>query len=200
MERIKKHKRKICFIAILLLCFFYLGSKITYTSYESNIDGNVKSDVAKFKLLINGQDATSFENVLINDIKWDSTNTREGKLSPGSCGYFELELNPIESDVALLYKFSFIDHKIDSSKIIEFNSIKSSNSTIIKTAINEYSGIITLNDINNGVKPIIRIDFCNPEEGEQEPIVEDNLNLDDFFTIDFSTYQYLGEELVEYKE
>lgn len=200
MEKMSKRKYKICFILILIGCFLYLSNKITYTSYESKIGGSVKNDVARFKLLINGKDAASFDNVLIEDVVWDSTNTREGKLSPGSCGFFELNLDPSESDVALLYKFSFVDHKVDEGKIIEFNKIESNNSKIVRTDNTEYSGIITLDDIKNGNKPKIRVDFCYPDIGEQEPFTEDNNNLDDFFTIDFSTYQYLGEELVEYKE
>lgn len=194
----KNKKFIIIFIIVFISCFLYLGAKSTYTAYKQEITGEVSNKIANFKLLINGQDARN-SKILINDVITNSTHTRAGKLAPGTCGYFNINLDPSQSEVALLYKFEFIDRNVNKDKLIEFQQIKSDNSNIVKTGPQEYSGIITLADIKSSLKPLIRIDFCYPDEGEQEPISEDNLNLDDFFEIDFYTYQYLGEELIEYK-
>lgn len=199
MKKMEHKKFVYLFFAVLVVCFLYLGGKATYTSYESDITGNVTEKVAQFKLLVNGKDVQN-EKIVIDEIKWDSERTREGKISPGSCGFFEVNLDPSQSDVAILYEFSFVDKSVDSSKLIMFNSITTSGADIIKTGPTEYSGIITLDNIKASQKPKIKVDFCYPEDGEDVPFVEDDGNLDDFFEIDFHAYQYLGEELVEYVE
>lgn len=199
IERVGHRKFNILFFVVLVVCFLYLGSKVTYTSYESDITGRVTEKVAQFKLLVNGKDVQN-EKIVIDNIKWNSEHTREGKISPGSCGFFEVNLDPSQSDVAILYKFSFVDKAVDNSKLIIFDNITTSGADIIKTGKTEYSGIITLDHIKAGQKPKIKVDFCYPDDVEDVPFVEDNGNLDDFFEIDFQAYQYLGEELVEYVE
>jgi len=201
MKKMEKKRKKFIyfFFAVLVVCFLYLGGKVTYTAYESDVTGDVTEKVAQFKLLVNGKDV-QHEKIVIDDIKWDSEHTRKGKISPGSCGFFEVDLNPSQSDVAILYKFSFVDKAVDNSKLILFKSITTSGAEIIRTGKTEYSGIITLDNIKNGQRPKIKVDFCYPDDGEDVPFVEDDGNLDDFFEIDFHAYQYLGEELVEYVE
>ena len=200
----KKHKKYlIIFIVLVVCCFLYLGAKATYTSYESVVDGNAKTDIAKIKLKVNGidvvsnNDGTLNNNVILNNITWDSTHTREGKLSPGSHGTIDLELDATGSEVAILYEFRFIDKLIDEDKLLTFSNITSSNN-ITRTAVDTYTGVLTLDDINNGVKPIVSVDFFFDYLDDIEGITEDNQVLDDLFEIHLHVLQYRGETITEY--
>ena len=154
------------------------------------------------KLSINGVDLGSDEiidnRILIENVTWTSSHTRQGKISPGSTGQFDFELDPTESDVAILYEFQLVDKTVDSTKLLTFNSV-TSNRSIVRTAIDTYSGIITLSDIQNGLKTNVTIGFVYTDTEDVEGYTGDG-DLEDFFEIHFRALQYKGETLVPYTE
>ena len=137
------NKKKFTFyfaIVLVVGCFLYLGAKATYTSYESSISGDVETTVAGISLKINGQNVMNGHSalnnqILLDDITWTSTHTRSGKISPGSHGTIELELDPEGSDVAIKYDFRYVDKSRDPTKLITFTDITSDDNGIIKTDI-----------------------------------------------------------------
>ena len=191
-------------LVILLMCFLYLGAKGTYTSFESLIFGRATTKTAAIHLTINGYDVTDPTSVLDNRIildntTWVSTHTREEKISPGSSGTIDLELDPSGSEVAILYEFQFIDKVIDDDKLLNFGTITCDHS-LVRTAIDTYSGIITLSDINNHDTISLDVPFYFDYLNDIEGITEDNQVLDDLFEIHFHALQYQGETLVPYVE
>ena len=48
MKIVKKHKM-IALVIVILICLLYLKGNSTYTSYESEVTGNVESDIADWK-------------------------------------------------------------------------------------------------------------------------------------------------------
>ena len=194
-------KRKLFLVIVLILCSFvlYYGSKYTYTSYESSVDAEVNSKVAGINVSINGQNIVKekLDSVKLDNITLTSTHTREGKISPGSTGTFAITLDPTGSEVAFRYDFELIDKSTDNSKLLTFDGFTSDNGNLIKTASNTYTGIITLDDINNN--KVINITGSFTFNNDDIPaITEDNGNLDDFFEIKFHAIQYNGEEITPY--
>ena len=197
-------KYTIIFIVLLVICFLYLGASSTYTAYESLVDGNVKTPTAKFKLYINGisvtGDGTLSDQIIVDNVTWTSTHTRDEKISPGSYGTVYLELDPTQSDVAVMYSFQFIDKRIDDDKVLTFNNI-TADSGIVRTAKDTYSGIVTLDDINDGKKINISADFIF--DYLNDIVITDDYeapSFEDLFEIHFHAVQYRGEELVPYTE
>lgn len=200
----KKINYKKIYIIVFLVCILYLFGKITYSFYESRVNDRVEADVADFTILINGTDVSETDGVLdsgviLDNISWATDHTREDMISPGSSGVIELEMDPTQSEVAILYEFQLIDKNIDSTKLVEFESV-SSDSDVIKTAADTYSGIITLADINNQVKPVINIAFNFDYEDDIEIDDDESQTLDNLFEIHFHAVQYRGEQLVPYSE
>ena len=200
----KKINYKKIYIIVFLVCILYLFGKITYSFYESRVNDRVEADVADFTILINGTDVSETDGVLdsgviLDNISWATDHTREDMISPGSSGVIELEMDPTQSEVAILYEFQLIDKNIDSTKLVEFESV-SSDSDLIKTAADTYSGIITLADINNQVKPVINIAFNFDYEDDIEIDDDESQTLDNLFEIHFHAVQYRGEQLVPYSE
>ena len=203
MKKSKFLSFKNVYIIILLLCLAYIGTKFTFSLYESNLDTDVSGNISDIKLKINNVNIVNntgdISEVVVTDITWTSTShTRVGKISPGATGTFNLRLDPYGSQVAILYRFTFIDKTIDSNKILTFTDIRASNGNVIRTGVNEYSGIISLADINNSQTITLNIDFEYTDEEDMEPFTEDSENLDDFFTINFEALQYNGETLIPY--
>ena len=202
ISEIKNKKNVLIAIIVFIICLLYLGAKVTYTSFESLIEGRAPVSTAGIHLKVNGYDVAQSDsvldnNVILDNITWTSTHTREGKLSPGSSGTIELELDPTGTDVAVLYEFQFIDKLIDEDKLINFGNI-TCDRTLVKTAEDTYSGIFTLADIQNGVKIHLNVDFYFDYLTDIEGITEDNQVLDDLFEIHFHALQYQGETLVPY--
>ena len=187
-------KFTIVFIVLLIVCFLYLGASTTYTAYESLVEGNSKVPTAKFKLYINGisvtGDGTLSDQIIINNVTWTSTHTRDGKISPGSYGTVYLELDSTQSDVAVMYSFQFIDKRIDDDKVLTFNNI-TADSGIVRTARDTYSGIVTMDDIEDGEKVNISADFIF--DYLNDIVITDDYespSFEDLFEIHFHAVQY----------
>jgi len=201
MKNIFSRKTFLILMALCAVAFLYFGAKGTYTAYESIVHGTAHTDVSQIHLLINGKELGTDEviddQIILDTITWTSTHTREGKISPGSTGYFTFELDPTGSEVAILYEIEFVDKVMDDDKIITFTNI-SSDHTLTRTAASTYSGIITLNDINNSDKTLITVSF---EFDGDEDIVGDaipNQVYEDLFEVNFHAVQYQGETLTAY--
>lgn len=202
--KVIKNKNIILSIVILfcLACLYY-GAKQTYTSYESSVDTNVSNNISQIHLRINGEEIgenTILDNrVILDNVTWISTHTREGKISPGSVGSFQFELDPTGSEVAILYELQFVDKVVDDDKILNFGNIVC-DGTLVRTGVDTYSGIITLNQINNLQKVHINVGFTFDGNHDIEGFREDNQAYEEFFEINVKVYQYLGETLVPYTE
>lgn len=200
-----KNKKIFIIIFLVVCCALYLGAKATYTSYESGIEGNAATNIAGIHLKINGvdvvanNDGTLDNRVILDNTTWVSTHTREEKISPGSTGRIYLEIDATGSDVAILFEFRFVDKKIDDDKLLTFGPI-SSPDNLIRTSVDTYAGILTLDDINNNKKFNLTADFFFDHLNDIEGITEDNQVLDDFFEVHFNAVQYRGEQIIEYVE
>lgn len=196
----KKNKMLLLFLCIIL-CVVYLKSRVTYTAYRSQVDGNFALPISKWNIKVDKKslNTQTEREITIDDVKWDSTHTREGKVALGSRGDINIEIDPTDTGVAIIYKFTIIDRKQDPEKILTLNSVSSSENSIVRTGPYEYTGLITLDDIKNKKKPVIKLEVEWKDEGDYFFDPEDTNN-DNFIHIDFQASQYRGEEITEYRE
>ncbi len=189
-------------VLVMISCFLFLGARATYTSYESSVDTRVSSDVSGLRLKVNGVDVVGrnllADSIVLENITWNSTHTRDGKISPGSEGTIDLELDPSNSEVAILYEFEFSDHSMNEDYLLNFGEIDVDG--LVQTGEHQYSGIFTIDDIHNSRKKIIHIPFYFDSSVDMEGITMDLKKYDDLFGIDLHVLQYRGEELVPYTE
>lgn len=195
----KKYNKKIGIFLLVVFCFavLYFCSVHTYMSYESSVDGTLSSDVAGIHIAIDGKDILSDDlknGVTLDNVFWDVSHTRNGKVAPGAVGNVTFTLDPKGSEVAFMYTFTINDKQSGVDKLLKFNSFSSDNGNLTKTGDNEYTGLITLDDINNGKVVNITMGFEFSDE-EVEGTDIDNSSLDDYFSIDFKAVQYRGEKI-----
>lgn len=207
MKNTEKREKYYIFIILILIigCFLYLGSKSTYTLFESEIEGEASVKTAGIHISINGVDILENqssgvidERIILDNTTWVSTHTREEKLSPGSTGTISLEVDPAGSEVAIVYEFRFVDKVIDEEKLLNFSNIVSDDNTFIRTGVDTYSGIITMADIANGKKVHVNVGFYFDYLTDIPGITEDNQTFDDLFEIHFHALQYQGGTLTPY--
>lgn len=190
-------------ILILLICFvfLYFGAKGTYTAYETNTQSRAEANISDIHLTINGEEVGTDEvlddSIILDNISWTNTHTRNLKISPGSTGSFTFDLDPSGSEVAILYELQFVDKIIDGDKILTFSNITCDH-TLVQTDEDVYSGIITMADINNEDVIHVTVNFYFDSTTDIEGYSTDNQIYEEFFEIHFHAIQYRGETLVPY--
>ena len=105
MNRQSKTKRGIL-VAVMLVCLIALIGG-TYARYTSSGTVNATATLAAWHVELNGTDistASTTKNVTLTFD--DNNNVATGKLAPGRTAYFQIELDPTGSEVAIDYTFN----------------------------------------------------------------------------------------------
>ena len=198
--------KKIFFIFGLVATFLLLFKFSTsFALLESKAVHVVSSDVATWSIIINNTDiSNSSTSFVIDQINWDSSdNVKEGKVAPGIGGYFDIIIDPSNTDVSIMYNLIFDFSSLENTDI-EVESISEiSNNEIIRTDQNTYTGIINLSDINNGITNDIRVNLKwnnNEENNEYDYELGKNANTVLEIPVSVEVFQYTGEDIIEYTE
>lgn len=189
-------KTKLIYILSLLtvLIAFYL-IKDTYALFESEKILVVHPDIAKWNIYINGNNINSEEEFVIDEFNVQSDeNTLEGKLAPSLTGYFDIEIDPTNTEVSLEYEIKLsldeIANDIEITKVEEINGQE-----LNKIEDNTYSNILLLSDINNRVKNNIRV-YLKWNNNEKKNDVDSELGGSDNnkleIPVTINVKQYLG--------
>lgn len=197
-KSVKKNIQVLLVVTLILLCLLFLKSRVTYTSYESNVEGKAASPIASWEISIDGKDITSTEattGIKIDNITWNTSNVRDGKVAPGSDGSMIIKIDPTGTDVAIYYELEVIDKTVDEKKFLKVTSILSNNVELIRTDVNKYAGVLSLSDIRNGVTP--EIDVKVIWEDTEDVVYDSEVvsDLDSFLVFNFNARQYRGEAL-----
>lgn len=190
MKIIKKYK-SIFLIIVVLVCFLYLNGNSTYTSYESEVTGNVDSKIADWKIKVNDTLITTESEQVINidSINWETNHTREGKASPGATGTIEITIDPTTTKVAFDYGLTVIDQTMDPTKILVVNEIDNEIGKLEKID-NTYYGSMSLQDIKEGKKEKLTI-YVKWEDHGLDTVAdpEEETKTSDFIEMSFKVVQ-----------
>ncbi len=197
-----KNKRILIILSIILVFITIYIIRDTYGLFESKNTMIMDSGVAKWNVLINGTDIKSGDNFIVDTVNIDSSdNVLGGKIAPGTKGYFDIVINPTDTETSILYSITFdFSQVVGSITIDKIEELTSGN--LIRTGENTYSKIITLEEIENKVINTIRvyIKWNNIEENNEEDSKIGTIK-DNFISIpvSVSVIQYLGEPVEEYQ-
>ena len=188
----------ILFISFALISTYEILD--AYGLFESKNKLLVEQNVARWVILVNGNNIS--EDFVINSIKIENNeNVLNGKLAPGTIGYFDIEIEP-QTDTSIVYSVSFDFSQITNNIMVE--SIEETTSgNLIQTDVSTYSKVITLDEIRESKKNNIRVylKWENTEENN-ETDSEIGLTKNNYINIpvSVSAMQYLGEDIEEYQE
>ena len=189
-------------ICIVLTIYLILS---TYAIFESNVTGEIEVQKAKWIIHINNTDITNNtnKNFVIDNVEiQNSDRVEDGNIAPGLNGKFNIVIDPKDTDVSVRYDITFDLSSIEDTKI-RINSIDEIEvgNTFIKTGENTYTGVISLDEIKQGIINDIQVEFSwEEDETTKKKDTEIGSIPDNKISIPVSikVTQYLGEEIEEY--
>lgn len=198
-------KKSLTFVAILLLFITLLAIKNTYSLFESNGDGIVSENLAKWQIKVGDTYLTTLskedEEFNLDNITWSNgTHVKDGKGTPGAKGSFEIVIDPLKTETSFLYYIT-IDMDSLNNSAITLESVSEKNGyEFIKQDENTYVGLAKLSDIKKKNKYYIDVNLVWNDI--------DNNNLSDYelgsktntvkLPIHIKTIQYDGTENIDF--
>lgn len=203
----KKNKNIIIFLVLLSMCVIaILVYKIIsiYAVFHSNVGAKVEFRNGAWNIDVNGKKITTGvqTDFTIDQITVaEDQHTMPGKISPGLSGNFKIVINPKDTNVSIRYDITLNQDELKSSNV-KISSVEEKNNgaKLIKTAENEYTGIITLQDIQKNVIHEIEmnVEWLDDEQNnESDTLLGTNKDKRQFeIPVTFHATQYLGEEII----
>ena len=143
-------KRWLIILFIILLALTTYEITASYGLFETEKDIIVNADIGKFQIKVNDElinETTTFS--VSNFNVTGDTNVRENYFAPGTNGYFDVVIDPNNTDVSIYYEIVVHTELINNQQIhlTRIENVDKPDLTIVRP--NTYSGIIPLTDIQN---------------------------------------------------
>lgn len=137
-----KNKNILVVVSLILVFITIYIIRDTYGLFESKNIMNTNTNIAKWNVLINGTDIKSGENFVVNSINIvGSDSVKNGKMAPGTEGYFDILIDPT-----------------DTAKFIAFDLFFKVNAAT-PIYLQAGSGVTSADEKDNGIKNASRIAF-----------------------------------------
>ena len=162
--------------SMVLAPFFFLVTILivigSYSLFESQRTNTSELEIAKWEIKVNDDLLSGGESTFtINNFVWSTSQyVKPGKAAPGLSGYFDIVIDPNDTDTSIRYDITFDFSNLDSDQfqITEIKEIDDKN--IVRTGEYTYSNIILLEDIDDGETNTIRvyIEWVNDENNDEK--------------------------------
>ena len=203
-KEIKSKKIYLVYVFILLIAIICIIQ--IFAVFQSEVEGSINLEKGVWQIEVNGTDISNGVNkeFIVNNIEiQNNEHVKPGNLAPGLSGIFNISINPENTDVSVRYDVSLNEESL-TNKNITIKSITETvqGNSLIKTGENVYTGIITLDDINQGIQNNIKveIEWIDNEEYNEEDI---NMGTQEDYKLEIPIVvhvtQYLGEVIERYE-
>lgn len=110
-----KKKRFILFLAIASLFFSMNMVQKTYAKYVTTSNGEANLNIARWDIVVNDEHIKNKEELSadITPQYAENPNVAEGVIAPGSIGYFDITINPTNTDVSFDFEISIDNEESD---------------------------------------------------------------------------------------
>jgi len=167
----------------------------SYGLFESEKGTVVNSEIGKFQILVNDNlinETTSFSvsNITVSG----DSNVRQNHFAPGTNGYFDIVIDPNDSDVSIYYEIVCHSDLIENDQIhlTRIENVGKPDLNVVSP--NTYSAIIPLSDIKNDVKTTIRfyVEWVNDENNNEIDSMYGNTSTKFDIPMEITFRQYTG--------
>ena len=201
----KKNKNLQKVLFLLMMCIFaLLIYKIIdiYAVFHSEVEANVKLENGVWNITVNGTQITTGVETefVVNQISTtENEHVKPGTLAPGLSGTFEMAINPEDTNVSVRYDITLNEEEFGDTNL-QIKSIKEveNNYQLMKTGENMYTGIMPLQDIQNGIIHKIQMEIEWIDDGLNNE-ADSELGKDGAqplqIPITVHVIQYLGENI-----
>ena len=197
-------------VLIMLIISFFQITKM-YALYKERIDGEYSTLLGAWEIKVNETDITSNGQVETftvaeNQLGYvDSEYIQAGKIAPGGQAYFDIIIDPSNTDVSIVYKieaasndavpanFEIVNVESYLQKDGETDQITNDTNYIGQ---NSYTSVIPVTQINEGYKNYVRLYFkwTNVEaNNETDSALAETENATISVPLKITFEQYTGE-------
>ena len=139
---------------------------------------------------INETTSFSVSNITVSG----DSNVRQNYFAPGTSGYFDLVIDPSDSDVSVYYEIVCHIELLQNDQIhlLRVENVGKPNLTVVRP--NTYSAIIPLSDIKNHVTTTIRfyVEWVNDENNNEVDSLYGSSSTKFDIPMDITFSQYTG--------
>ena len=129
----------------LLIAIFSLGIIGTYGLFESRLNIEMNSKIAKFNISINDSLITTEDaSFTIDSFYYDNDEyTNDSKFAPGTTVYFDLDIKGNDTDVSVKYDVALDLSNITNESIVIEKVIDEDGNDITRTDEFKYTDLLT---------------------------------------------------------
>lgn len=169
-------KKKVLIVALILLdlCLCFLGGQ-TYSKYKAEVKGEEGAQIAGWNFNVNGESRELKSINLMQTCKQETLTN--GKIAPGTSGYFDIIIDASNSEVGIEYQVLFENEKEKPANLtFKYQDKKYNNIDELKNVL---VGVINANESEK--MKVITIDWqWNYESINNQIDTQDGLNLKNY--------------------
>lgn len=201
-------------VGIIMLLFTSYQIATTYAKYMTEATANIEKTAGAWVIKINDNDISNSNSETTFDIDDlifpESEFVVEGKLAPASSGYFDVVIDPTGTSVAVRFDVTLDVSGLSAYDAINFTAVyrvingEEVSANMVRTGDHTYSGVISLDDVKEGIASTMRF-YIGWEEDETEEGDESDTQLGNIkdvtakLPVNVVISQYSGETLEEYQ-
>lgn len=186
----------ILFVVLLSITAYELS--VSFALFESEKDFVVNSDIGKWEISVNDSMINETNTFSISNVKVNSdSNVREDHFAPGTSGYFDIVIDPNDTDVSIYFEIVCRTDYITNGQISLTRIQNVGKADLINIADYTYAGVIPLADIKNGDITTIRfyITWANNDNNNEVDSLYGNSSASFQIPMEITFRQYLGETI-----
>ena len=187
----------ILFIVLLSITAYELS--VSFALFESDTDFIVNSDIGKWEITVNDSMINETNTFNISNIHVSNeSNVRENLFAPGTSGYFDVIIDPNDTDVSIYFEIVCRTDYITNESITLDRIENVGRTNLINIADYTYAGVIPLSSIKNGDIITLRfyITWDNVENNNEIDSLYGTSSANFEIPMEITFRQYMGEEIV----
>ncbi len=195
-------KRWLVILFIIMLFVTCYEISTTFGLFESEQVVVVNSDIGKWQIVVNDtsiKTSTTFEVTSVQVT--GEPNVKPNNFAPGTSGYFEITIDPNDTDVSIRYDLTYDDTAILNPQISISSIVAIEGDPLVRTGAKTYTGIIPLEDIADEEVVVIRfnISWANSDTNNDIDSLYGNSSETFELPIEIDFLQYTGEVISTYQ-
>ena len=183
----------ILFVIIFSLTLYEISA--SFGLFESGNDFVVNSSIGRWQIKVNDaliNNTTTFDvaNVQVNN----DPNVKEDYFAPGTTGYFDVVIDPNDTDVSIYYQIVCRTDRIQNTQISLTRIENVGHGDLTSIADYTYEGYIPLSSIQNNELTTIRfyITWTNNENNNEVDSLYGNSSANFIIPMEITFTQYTG--------
>ena len=189
----------ILFVISLTVTLYVISD--SFALFESEREIVVNSDIGKWEILVNEESINEVTTFSVSNIHvTGDNNVRANYFAPGTNGYFDILIDPGDTEVSIYYEIVCRTDRITNPQIqlTRIENVDKPDLTLV--APFTHAGVIPLSDINNNVTTRIRfyVTWTNNDNNNEIDSLYGSSSSTFDIPMEITFRQYTGEVISSY--